>query len=309
MKFSQDASLDAIGEELVRATLESFGPKGLAADKFALTLIAHPREGQGGPGAVLPRFAYRGDALFYPCSVIKAFYLAAAQAALEAGRIADTPELHRAAHDMITWSSNTATNYIIDLLTGTTGDTDLPPEEVEAWCHARNAVNRYFQSLGIEDFAGINVNQKLMDDDRYGREKMFVQRGGNNHNRLCTNAAATLLAMIMEGALISPERSSIMARYLSRSREPAFIRTPGAQVLNYLGHDLPEGARIWSKAGWTGWTRDPLASYRRHDAIHVALPEGHHFTLVAFTEGEDISANLQIMPFIGRQAATRIGRR
>ena len=133
----------------------------------------------------------RGDAQFYPCSVVKMFYLVAAQAALEAGRIADTPELDRASRDMITWSSNTATNYIIDLVTGTTGDTELAPAELDGWVEARNAVNRYFQTLKIDDFRGINVNQKLMDDDRYGREKIFVQIGGNNHNRLSTNAAAS----------------------------------------------------------------------------------------------------------------------
>lgn len=307
MIFTQTASVQAIGEELVRATLDKFGPRGLAADKFSLTLVLHPDNPRDGNGNLtFPRYEYRGGAQFYPCSVVKMFYLVAAQAALEAGRIADTAELDRASHDMITWSSNTATNYIIDLVTGTTGDTDLAPSEIEEWVKARNGVNRYFQTLEIEDFGGINVNQKLMDDDRYGREKAFVQLGGNNHNRLSTNAAATLLAMIMAGEMISPARSRIMANYLGRSRENSFIATPGAQVLNYLGAELPEGARLWSKAGWTTWTRDPLASYRRHDAIHVALPEGRRFTLVAFTEGQEISADLTSLPFIGKLAAERI---
>jgi hypothetical protein len=106
--------------------------------------------------------------------------------------------------------------------------------------------------------------------------------------------------------MISPARSRMMANYLGRSRENSFIATPGAQVLNYLGAELPEGARLWSKAGWTTWTRDPLASYRRHDAIHVALPEGRRFTLVAFTEGQEISADLTSLPFIGKLAAERI---
>jgi beta-lactamase class A len=307
MIFSQTASVQAIGEELVRATLDRFGPRGLAADKFSLTLVLHPDDPSGGNGKLmLPRYAYRGGEQFYPCSVVKMFYLVAAQAALEAGRIVDTPELDRASRDMITWSSNTATNYIIDLVTGTTGDMELSPSEMEQWVRARNGVNRYFQTLEIDDFRGINVNQKLMDDDRYGREKAFVQIGGNNHNRLSTNAAAALLAMIMEDEMISPARSRIMANYLSRSREKAFIEMPGAQVLNYLGAELPQGARIWSKAGWTTWTRDPLASYRRHDAIHVALPEGRRFTLVAFTEGKEISADPTSMPFIGKLAAERI---
>ncbi|MDQ0391117.1 serine hydrolase [Labrys monachus] len=305
MFFRKSAPIDAIGEEIVRATLERFGEHGLDADRFALTMLLHPAAGRAfGEGATLPEgYSYRGGEPFYPCSVVKMFYLVAAQAAFEAGRVAETAELDRAMHDMIKWSSNTATNYIIDVLTGTTGDTDLDPAEMPAWIEARNSINAYFQGFGLPEFAGINVSQKLMDDDRYGREKTFVRLGGNNHNRLTTDAAASMMARIMDGSMVSPQRSQAMADYLYRPRDKAFVQTSGAQVLNYMGADLPEGAEFWSKAGWTGWTRDPLASYRRHDAIHVALPTGRRFTLVAFTQGERISADPKIMPFIGRKAA------
>jgi beta-lactamase class A len=251
-------------------------------------------------------FSYRGDVAFYPCSVVKIFYLVAAQAALEAGRIAQTPELDRAMHDMIAWSSNTATNYIIDLVTGTTGDTELPAAEMERWVAARERINADFAAMGVAEFRGINVSQKLMDDDRYGREKIFVQRGGNNHNRLTTDAAAWLLSRILLGQVISPSRARIMADILHRARTEDFIRTPGAQVLNYLGQDMPAGAEIWSKAGWTGWTRDPLASYRRHDAIHVKLPSGQRFTLAVFTQGEQVSTDFTMLPFIGPRAAALV---
>jgi len=196
---------------------------------------------------------------------------------------------------------------VIDVLTGTTGDTELEPDEMARWVEARNSVNRYFQALGMPEFAGVNIAQKLMDDDRYGREKAFVQLDGNNHNRLTTEAAASLLARIMEGEMISPARSRIMADYLYRPRDAAFIETPGAQVLDFLGADLPLSALLWSKAGWTTWTRDPLASYRRHDAIHVALSEGARFTLVVFTQGQEISADLAVLPFIGRLTAQLVG--
>jgi beta-lactamase class A len=302
MFFRQSASLASIGEEIVKTALDTFDARGLEAERFSLTLLLH----SSSPGAGMSTLAghsYRGAQCFYPCSVIKMFYLAAAQAALEAGQIDETPELLRAMRDMITWSSNTATNYVIDVLTGTTGDTELEPDEMRRWVEARNCANRYFQSLSLPEFAGINVSQKLMDDDRYGREKAFAQLSGNNHNRLTTEATASLLARIMEGEMISPARSRIMADHLYRPREPAFVETPGAQVLGFLGADLPSGAEIWSKAGWTAWTRDPLASYRRHDAIHVALPGGARFTLVVFTQGKDISSDVTLLPFIGRISA------
>ncbi len=85
---------------------------------------------------------YRGEARFYPASVIKLFYLAATHRWLEDGRIADTPELRRAMRDMIVDSSNDATNYLVDVLTGTTGGPELPADELKAW-------SELIEALGI----------------------------------------------------------------------------------------------------------------------------------------------------------------
>lgn len=78
---------------------------------------------------------------------------------------------------------------------------------------------------------------------------------------------------------------------------------PGAQVLGYFGEGLPSGSRLWSKAGWTSWTGDPTASYRRHDAAYVELPDGPALTLVVFTEGKEISADMTSLPFFARATA------
>ena len=110
-----------------------------------------------------------------------------------------------------------------------------------------------------------------------------------------------MLARIMDGSMISPESSQRMADFLHRPRDAAFIQTEAAQVLGYLGEKMPSNATIWSKAGCTGWTRDPLASYRRHDAIHVLSPHGLRFTLVVFTEGKQTSQDLTMLPHIGKQ--------
>jgi beta-lactamase class A len=306
MFFQKSKAVEAIGHEIVQTALQRFASHGLAEDKFAFTLLLHPARGErayGESGKLPEGYSHRGNTFFYPCSVIKVFYLVAIQAALDAGKASATPELERAMHDMIKWSSNTATNYIIDILTGTTGDTELGEEEMQHWIAARNGINAYFKALALPEFDGINVCQKLMDDDRYGREKIFVEVGGNNHNRLTAEAAASMLARIMDGAVISSERSRIMADFLYRPRDAAFVQQPLSQVRNYMGADLPKGARLWSKAGCTGWTGDALASYRRHDAIHVTLADGKRFTCVAFTQGEQISADLTILPAIGKHAA------
>lgn len=300
MLSKNKSPVEAAGAALVAWIIERFAPHGVTPNDIAVTL--HRHEGKEGP--VSESFAYRGNVPFYPCSVIKMFYMVALQQAYEDGRLTETAELARAMHDMITWSSNTATNYIIDHLSGTTGDIELADAEAERWIEAREKVNRYFHSLRLPDLAQINVSQKLMDDERYGREKLYVQRGGNNHNSLTASASARILAKIMSGDMISAKRSSIMRDALHRPNTREFRETPRAQLLGFLGEGMPEGASLWSKAGWTGWTGDTLASYRRHDALHAVLPGGQAFTLVVFTQGKWPSDSVTLLPEIGAKAVT-----
>ncbi len=294
----------ALGEELVAWSLERFGKEGLAADGFALTWVAfdHPLMPETAPQQ--PRgFGYHGDQAFYPCSIVKVFYLAAAEARLEEGFVRPHHELDRAMRDMILWSSNTATNYIIDLVTGTTGDTLLDEAGMRDWVQRRQWINRYLHSRGWPEMKAVNVCQKLMDDDRYGREKIFVQLDGNNHNSLTTNAVVRLFYEIFGGNAVSPARSRHMADLLHRPLDPDFVGRPAAQVQGYFGAGLPPGAKLWSKAGWTGWTGDEAASYRRHDAAYVELPNGRAFILAAFTQGKEISASQTVLPAIAAKAS------
>lgn len=302
MSSKTKTSAQEIGAELVAWSAERFAPHGVTRDDFAITLHLHAGE----TGPVAGSFSYRGDIAFYPCSVVKMFYMVALEQAYEDGRLGETPELARATHDMIKWSSNMATNYIIDHLSGTTGDLELERAEMERWVEARENVNRYFRSLGLKELAGINVSQKLMDDQRYGRENIYVRHGGNNHNRLTSDAAAVILARIMSDEMISAERSRTMRDILHRPNTQEFRETPHAQLLAFLGEGMPEGARIWSKAGWTGWTGDVLASYRRHDALHAVLAGGEAFTLVVFTQGKWPSDSLTMLPEIGAKAVALI---
>jgi beta-lactamase class A len=303
--FDTTAESKTIGTKLVGWALDRFAAAGLDPEKFALTLLRFSRPLMPRDAAERPAgFAYRGDTPFYPCSVVKAFYLAAAQAGLEEGWLAPDAELDRAMRDMIRWSSNTATNYIIDLVTGTTGDTLLGEAELADWAHRRQCVNRYFRSLGWPEADAINVCQKLMDDDRYGREKVFVGMNGNNHNRLTTNAAARLFHAIFAGRMVSPERSRAMAEMFVRPLDDhAFVEHPASQIRGYFGAGLPEGARLWSKAGLTGWTGDADASYRRHDSAYIELASDRAFILAVFTEGRAMSEGEVVLPAIARKAA------
>lgn len=300
MFYRYDRSAERIGQALVAAAATRFAEARLPASDFSLTLLLHPGSQQRSAGAPAG-FSHRGDASFYPCSVVKVFILVAAQRALDDGRLTAHDELARAMRDMIRWSSNTATNYVIDLLSGTTGDTLLDDEPMRKWVEARSRINLVFQALQPELCATINLSQKLMDDDRYGREKVFVHwLGQNNHNRLTSNAAAWLLAQIMCGDLLPPASADLLAERLHRPLEPGFIAVPSSQITGYLGGNLPDGARLWSKAGRTLWTGDPLASYRRHDLAHVQLQGGARFTLAVFAQGQPIVLDDTFLPAIGR---------
>jgi hypothetical protein len=95
-----------------------------------------------------------------------------------------------------------------------------------------------------------------------------------------------------------------MAGLFARPLDDAeFLDHPAAQIKGYFAAGLPAGSRIWSKAGWTGWTGDIDASYRRHDAAYVELRDGPAFILVVFTQGRAMSESQTVLPAIARRAA------
>jgi beta-lactamase class A len=287
--FQGDGSIAEIGSRLVSTILADNTGLGLTPDTFCLTLAVY--DGAGAPRG----FSHNGDVPFYPCSVIKAFWMAAARHCLEIGRIVPHAELDRAMHDMIKWSSNTATNYIIDLVTGTTGDTLLDGRELQDWVHRRGWANRWIRSFDWPEMAPINMAQKNMDDDRYGRERQLVDALG--HNSLTTNATARLFHEIFNGQTFSRDDQLAMQALLARRHDAAWVAAnPNAQVTGYFGAGLPADARLWSKAGWTGWTGDARASYRRHDAARIEVPGLAPLILVIFTEGRPMSESTHTLP-------------
>lgn len=275
-------TLQTLVDETAKATLEKFADKQLAATQLSITLI-DLRD------AARPASAsFRGNERIYPASVVKMFYLAATHRALEDKRIEDTPELRRALKDMIVDSSNEATQYIVDVVTHTTGGFELPAKEMETWQYQRNVVNRWFSSLG---YTNINVNQKTFCEDAYGRESVSRGPKGENRNKLTTDATARLLMEIVTGKSVTAERSAQMMDLLKRD----YLRKTGDnddQGRGFTGIALSgmEGAKLWSKAGWTSTTR--------HDAAYIELPDGAKFVLVTFTT--DHANERKIIPTVTR---------
>src|SRR5258705_6145739 len=211
----------------------------LKSNQLAMTLVVLHKEGPS------IQASYRGKDSVYPASVVKLFYLVAAHRWMEDGRLADTPELRRAMRDMIVESSNDATHYVVDLLTGTTAGPGLPESEMKEWSNKRNAVNRYFRSLGYEN---INVNQKPWCEGPYGRERIWVGENYTNRNALTTDATARLFTEIVQELAVSPPCSAQMMELLKRhctkeSKDTEYHATRLTSLRQ------PQGARLWSKAG------------------------------------------------------------
>src|SRR5712691_4795023 len=279
--YSRVASLQDLVNEAAHTALAKFADKKLMEAQLSITLIdlrntQHPVTA-----------SFRGNERVYPASVVKLFYFVAVHRWLEDKKIQQTDELKRAVRDMIVDSSNEATQYVLDVLTHTTGGYELPPKEMAEWQDKRNVVNRYYLSLG---YTNINTNQKTFCEDAYGREKVSRGPNGENRNKLTTDATARLLSEIVTGRAVSPARSAQMMDLLKRDFAGA-PKDNDDQGHGFTGIALQgSGAKLWSKAGWTSTTR--------HDAAYVELPNGAKFVLVTFTI--DHANEREIIPTVAR---------
>ena len=281
--FAQSSRLEKLTRDVISAAIEKFRGGGLTADKIALVIIdLNDREH---PAAA----SHRGQEQIYPASVVKLFYLVAAHHQMQTGALKQTPELERALHDMIIDSSNDATHYVVDALTGTTDGPELDEQALGEWINKRNAMNRYFASLGYEK---INVNQKTWGEGPYGRERQGLGPNLENRNKLTTGAVARLIYEIVSGRTVSPERSRAMMGLMHRDPQSE-SKDPDDQATKFSAKSLPTGSQYYSKAGWTSSTR--------HDSAYIRLPNGAEYIQVVFTV--DNSKQADIIPFVSRLIA------
>ncbi|NJN75045.1 MAG: serine hydrolase [Synechococcaceae cyanobacterium RL_1_2] len=248
----------------------------------------------------LTGFNHRGNAVIYPASIIKLFYLVAAHHWLEAQLMADSPELQRAIADMIIDSSNDATSLVIDTITNTTSGPALQPSEFKAWQRQRNQINDYFQSFHWPELLSINANQKTWGNGYYGREHFFVKPDRSGRNALTTDAVARLMTAIIFHQILNRDRCQQMMKLLQRPLTQIKAPGPGEenQITDFIGSTLPQDYQLWSKAGWT--------SQVRHDAAYIRSPQGASAIVVIFTEGEDLARDRQVIPFVAGEITNLI---
>ena len=301
--YSPDPAMGQILRDLVRA-LELQDRPGLAQQvsitwlRYDTTLIARAKDwdpatlwAQSVAGA-----SWGGDVQRYPASVVKAFYLAAAEAWLQADLLEPSPEWHRALAAMIQDSSNDATSLVVDWLSGTTSGPPLEGSAMADWIAQRQLVNGWLASLGWPELAGCNVCQKTWGDGPFGRERQFYGPLLENRNSLSTDASARLLHAVMASGLGSPPACARMRDLLARSLDSVErAADPDNQVDGFLGEGLPAGSRLWSKAGWM--------SQARHDLAYVEAPDHAPFLLAVFSEGPRCAGDTGLLPELATHLA------
>lgn len=271
-------SLQKTVDAAAAAALTDFSAIGLRAEDFALTLVDLSDVNFSSAAH------FRGEEKFYPASVIKLFYLAAAHRWLEDGRINDTAELRRALRGMIVDSGNEATGYVVDVLTDTTSGPELPPAELAVWAARREVVNEWLTTLG---YRGVSANRKTWWEGAFGRDRQLVEQFAPGRNFLTTNATARLLREIATGRCVSENRCQQMLELMARDFSNP--QSTDSQGREFIGAGLPPKAKLWSKAGFM--------STARHDAAIVELPGGKKIALVIFTTRPD---SKEIIPAITR---------
>jgi len=270
------ADIDRIAQSAAEAAVTKFD---LKPDQIGISIAVLDRANKAATTG-----GYHGEIAMYPASVVKLCYLAYTAHLLDTKKLRLTPELERGVHDMIVDSVNDATALVLDTITGTTGGPELAPKELAKWMDKREAVNRWYASLG---YPKLNANQKTWNEGPYGRERQGYGPNFELRNSLSPSVCVRLMSDIALDKIVSPEKCEWMRKYLSRDI-PADAKETNDQARLFSGKVLPTGTKLWSKAGWTDSVR--------HDVAWVCLPDGREFVWAIFTKGA--SAKEDIIPSI-----------
>lgn len=299
MFFAQTTDWIALGRALLADLVAQFADNGLRGENFALVLVAPNTFGSEG-------FAHRGDAGHYAAGLAAPFHLIHALSALQDGRIAPHADLDSALRDMMQGPSDTATNYVIDCLTGTTGDTVLHGAEYLDWASKRRRLGAFFWQLGWPEWDGCRLVHKQIRDLPYGREARLMGAAGDGLNTLTPLCAARLLWQMFEGDLpLGPgmlrRAQGLMLRPPLRPSASAEPDVPGYGLKGCLAGDVPDGVRIWSKSAQTGWTGDARTSWINHDMLRLTQTGLRPLYISLMSQSRAMAdASPSLLPAMGR---------
>jgi beta-lactamase class A len=293
-----------LGAALTRAaetTLREF-PR-LTPDNLALSAIDLTK-----PDNIV-RADYRGDAPFYPASLVKLFFMvetyqefsvSGSEPLKELKKLHRyngeetktppkklTPEIERALREMIQVSDNDAAAFLVDLLTDTASGPELEGKALEEFIERRRKLNR--------SFASISAMAKPWSFGPFGRDKQLMGENKINRNRASANSIASLLLWIVQRHAVSPRASDAMLALLERPLSPP--RPTENQLKDFFGESLPPGSKLWLKEGDT--------SEVRHDAAYIELPNGRKLIVIILTRGA--ADDKTLLPGIGKRLLAELG--
>jgi len=237
-------------------------------------------------------FGINNRKLIYPASIVKLIYGLAAYSWIDTKKILLTQEISDAVNKMLFYSSNDATSFLIDIITGTTSGPCIEGDPWENWKYQRSIINDWLKELNWNELNEINCCQKTWDDGPFGREKEFYGTENSNRNMMTTDATARILEEIM--IKIDYQKDNLNLRsFLKRNLNKNVLNNdPLNQVDGFLGEGLPENINFWSKAG--------LMSQARHDAAWWVNNDSVQTLLVVFGNGEKYFKDETLFPEIAK---------
>ena len=237
---------------------------------------------------------WNSNNFFYPASVVKIIYALATEIWIQRDLIIDTPELRRALFEMISNSSNDATSFIVDILTGTTSGPSLNAQSFQTWKVQRELINNWLESFDWPELKNWNCCQKTWNEGPFGREKDFYGIQNVNRNKMTTNGTARIFESLMTNEIMSNQASKRLKSIFCRSTDLLDRKNNlENQVDGFLGEGLPLTSKLWSKAG--------LMSEARHDVAWWNSPKGNPMLLVVFTNGEELAQDRFLLPALSSE--------
>ncbi len=265
--------------------------KDFSREDIAITWINYKIENK----RVFKGFGYgiNNKKMVYPASIVKLVYGLVAYYWIKKGSLLLSDDIIDAVGKMLSFSSNNATSFLIDLLTGTTSGPCIEGELWENWKYQRNIINDWLHDLRWQELIGINCCQKTWDDGPFGREKEFYGYENKNRNAMTTDSAARVFEEIM--IHIDYQKEDLHLRdFLTRDLNKAVLERDSLnQIDGFLGAGLPENTKLWSKAG--------LMSEVRHDSAWWINNQSLQTLLVVFCDGEKYSKDTSFLPSIAKE--------
>ncbi|NJK27394.1 MAG: serine hydrolase [Coleofasciculaceae cyanobacterium SM2_3_26] len=283
-------TLQAIVDEAVALADE----RGLPVDKLSITLmdVKNGRHAQ-----------YQENALRYPASVAKLFWLVAFFARMEEGAFAGSEAAFEAyLFDMAQKSDNGAASVILDHATDTTSGSGLGGAKFDTWFAKRRWVNEYYRKAG---FKGINLLTKNYPywqyGGPYGRDREIWSHIDPKPNRATSQQAARLMYDIFTNRAVSPVHSAKMQELLTVNLDPDYWKPDPANVVaGFFGEDLPyKDIYFAAKVG--------LTSYSRQEVAYIATRDNRvAYVLSIFGDGHAYGGNWNIFPELSRTIYDRM---